>query len=376
MPVETRDDMKQESRLSRGPVRVIAGLAVVCLSIFVAVLVMEVASSFFYRVDPPRYVNQHGEEDTLYIPDEELGFRCKNNYNGYLVSPEFRTRVITNSSGYRSAREFERPANGTQRVMTFGDSFTFGYGVEYEQTYSAKIEEALNRVSPAGVEVFNFGTPAYGTMQEAIVFDRFKHLKPDVVVIGLLARDTVVEEGGNDFVDNYNFYNRKKTGATDSTAVHQYGSATRQIRKWLKQSSNLYRVFELHLGSLLRTFYTPGTGPTDLVADSRRITAQCLRNFDRSLGELRIRGIILWIPFPSSVTQSDHSVARWLRSLELQNFVVVDVVSKFKSSPMEYYFPLDGHWNAKGHALAADAVVEAIMKQRTIRIDPATQQGT
>ena len=366
MSLELRSEMKEETRLRRGPIRLLAGLAVVCASILLAVVIMEVASRYMYRVDRPRYVNQQGEEDTLYISDEELGFRCKSNYNGFLTSPEFRTRVITNSSGYRATRDFEKPANGN-RIMTFGDSFTFGYGVEYEETYSAKIEEGLSRLSTTGVEVFDFGTPAYGTLQEAIVFDRFKHLKPDLVVIGLLARDTVVEEGGNDFVDNYNFFHLKKFGAFDGDAVQQHGSATRQIRKWLKQYSNLYRIFELHLGSLLRTFYRPGAGPTDLIADSRKITAECLRNFDHSLGELGIRGIILWIPFPSSVTKSDHSVAQWLQSLELKNFDVVDVVSRFKGSAMQYYFPLDGHWNPKGHALAAEAVVEAIVKQGEIR---------
>jgi hypothetical protein len=74
------------------------------------------------------------------------------------------TRVVTNDFGLRGPTIALQKAPATYRIGVFGDSVTFGIGVDYEQTYGAVLEKMLRtHVGPGRgtVEVVNFGVPAY-----------------------------------------------------------------------------------------------------------------------------------------------------------------------------------------------------------------------
>src|SRR5262249_34766373 len=76
-------------------------------------------------------------------------------YQGYLKRDEFDTRISINSDGYRGA-ELRLKSCADVRVLTVGDSFTFGFGVNDEETFSARIGKELQDVG-LKVEVINAG---------------------------------------------------------------------------------------------------------------------------------------------------------------------------------------------------------------------------
>ena len=101
---------------------------------------------------------------------------------------------VTNSDGFRGpVRPFSRPEN-VFRVAVIGDSFAMGFGVLYEETYAARLEDWLNRQRPdrevRRYEVLNFGLS--GLEARAIV-ERFEDLAlpfgPDLVVYGYTLND-------------------------------------------------------------------------------------------------------------------------------------------------------------------------------------------
>lgn len=103
-------------------------------------------------------------------------------------------RFVTNSRGFRDAREFAyAKPEGTLRVLSLGDSHTQGYEVRQEATFSAVLERYL---AHRGVraEVINAGVSGYSTA-EALAFleNEGYRYQPDVVVLGFYA---------NDFEDN------------------------------------------------------------------------------------------------------------------------------------------------------------------------------
>ncbi|MEM1451289.1 MAG: GDSL-type esterase/lipase family protein [Planctomycetota bacterium] len=76
------------------------------------------------------------------------------------------------------------------RVVCLGDSFTFGWGVEDDETYPVQLERALDAEMDTPVEVINCGLPGYNTWQEGRVFDVLvRPMQPDVVVIGWYLND-------------------------------------------------------------------------------------------------------------------------------------------------------------------------------------------
>ena len=99
----------------------------------------------------------------------------------------------TNSRGFRTP-EFEIARTpGRRRVVTLGDSSTFGWGVEVEDAYPERLRRELaarRDLDPESVEVINLGVPGYSTFQGRVQLELVGlPLQPDVVVWSYLAND-------------------------------------------------------------------------------------------------------------------------------------------------------------------------------------------
>jgi len=117
-----------------------------------------------------------------YIDDPEVGKVLRPGFRG----SDFRKHVEINSHGMRD-REFSvKKPPGIFRILVLGDSWTFGAGVETEDSWPKRLEAILNQERGGGFEVVNTGVPGYETFNEAVVYARdrakFEH---DLVVVGL-----------------------------------------------------------------------------------------------------------------------------------------------------------------------------------------------
>ena len=105
-------------------------------------------------------------------------------------SADGRWEFFINGQGFRDTREFtyEKP-EGTLRVLVLGDSFTIGYEVGQDETYSAVLERYLRRGRP-DVEVINAGMSGSSTAEALILLEK-EGIKydPDVVVLGYYGND-------------------------------------------------------------------------------------------------------------------------------------------------------------------------------------------
>ena len=100
------------------------------------------------------------------------------------VSPDGLYRY--NSAGIRSApNEYSTsPDPGVLRIALFGDSFTEGAEVTFEDTWGYQLQTGL-RSKGINAEVLNFGVSAYGMDQAFLRWEKTgRHYLPDVVVFG------------------------------------------------------------------------------------------------------------------------------------------------------------------------------------------------
>jgi lysophospholipase L1-like esterase len=128
-----------------------------------------------------RFARQLEKDKTVVIANEDLG---------WVPRPGFaRGQAIQDQNGLRAAtteRAVDRvPAATNYRIALFGDSFTYGAEVAYEDSWCADLERQL--VLPGfQTEVLNFGVSGYG-MDQAYL--RWKHqgidFAPQLVVFGL-----------------------------------------------------------------------------------------------------------------------------------------------------------------------------------------------
>ena len=98
-------------------------------------------------------------------------------------------KIQTDSLGFRDADySVEKPA-GKKRIITLGDSFTLGWGVDFSKTFSKRLERRLvDRGYP--VEVINMGVGNYNTTMEVQLFKwKGLALDPDLVVLMFFIND-------------------------------------------------------------------------------------------------------------------------------------------------------------------------------------------
>lgn len=97
-----------------------------------------------------------------------------------------------NSLGFKD-REFTLQKTSKFRILAIGDSFTFGWGVNNEDTWCKRLEANL-RNSGLDVEILDLGKPGAGPRRYAKIAEcTVPRLKPDLVIIGMHC--------GGDFLD-------------------------------------------------------------------------------------------------------------------------------------------------------------------------------
>lgn len=100
--------------------------------------------------------------------------------------------VSTNSLGFRDLEFSVKKQPGELRILAVGDSFTFGSGVQLEDTWCQVLERLLKKDHKGPVEVINGGF-ATGSHWPPGYVDWLKSdglaLQPDMVIVGLCLND-------------------------------------------------------------------------------------------------------------------------------------------------------------------------------------------
>ena len=104
---------------------------------------------------------------------------------------EFDVVVTANNIGIRD-RDVTPKLPETYRIVALGDSFTFGWGVELEETWVKLLEQDLRNRLLTSVEVVNLGNPGAFSIQYADLLERaMTVLEPDLVIVAMLQGDDV-----------------------------------------------------------------------------------------------------------------------------------------------------------------------------------------
>ena len=119
------------------------------------------------------------ESAGLFVPDADLFWSLRPNLNATYKG----ARVTTNKLGLRSP-EAGPKGDHEFRILSLGESSTFGSGVSNDQTYTAIIPRYLQEADPGGgFTAFNAGVSAWSSFQSLKYLElRGLNLKPDLVL--------------------------------------------------------------------------------------------------------------------------------------------------------------------------------------------------
>lgn len=97
---------------------------------------------------------------------------------------------VPNALGFRAPPPAKPP--GVFRVLFVGDSWTFGTGVAWEESYPKQFEAIANRSLQGArrVEAWTLAVPGYNTVNQMAALEFFiGRLEPDAVVFNVMAND-------------------------------------------------------------------------------------------------------------------------------------------------------------------------------------------
>jgi hypothetical protein len=200
-------------------------LPVLVLSVSVAFCL--VAAEVVVRIarPQPRLVITPGG---FYMPDPPGRYRLSPGYRGRIYNrAEYDNIIRINQQGLRGEELTPKPQNGL-RVLTIGDSFVFGVGVEDTETFTARLS-SLAAQSGSQVQGLNAGIPAFGVPDaESWMRRHGVGLEPDVVIMAVFL--------GNDLVDASP--DREEILLVDG--LLKPGQSAGGIKAWLFRHSHLY----------------------------------------------------------------------------------------------------------------------------------------
>jgi lysophospholipase L1-like esterase len=118
-----------------------------------------------------------------------LDVRAVNPFNDIEVQKNVTFRLTSNADGFRT-KPFARKKPGTLRLVTVGDSSTFGWGVDPEYTWQNELEQRLARARGPAVEVLNLGISGHSSRHGIAILRHYAFdLRPDLLVISYGAND-------------------------------------------------------------------------------------------------------------------------------------------------------------------------------------------
>jgi lysophospholipase L1-like esterase len=253
--------------------------------------------------------------------------------------------------GFREKQYPVERRPGVRRIAVIGDSYTFGYGVDFAEIFSKRLEEKLNG-SGQPYEVINFGVPGYNTTLElATLRESAAQFKPDLVIVGYVLNDTEIQNRRKDTAGS-------KGGTSIINAAHLA----------LKDISMLYYFLAPKLGALAGALfnarYAVG-GTKEIIRSFEDDAPGWIESRNALLGiaeEARAIGApTLVVVFPMMVDSYPLAAAhnRITAFCREHGIAVLDLMSTLEGRKVsEMIVVLDGHPNGRMHRIFADRIYD------------------
>lgn len=258
----------------------------------------------------------------------------------------------------RSAPDTTPKAEGTTRMLFLGDSFTYGMGVDEEQSFVSIVGERLASQRGESIQVFNGGIPGSMTEHWRLLFEKMGvEYEPDVVVAVFFLRDGVEGLTTRGLIGHV----RKELRDHSRTSIVYRVSA---LYRLITAGQAQRRLSNRYLGQI-ETGYI---GPDDRTGEWQR--AQHTLLWLRERAE-RPGGRFALVVFPVlfGLDQDEYPVQAAVD--EIQDFAqrndipVLSLLPTYRHmhAPDLWVSAHDQHPNSYAHRLAAEAIVPFVAEQ-------------
>jgi hypothetical protein len=341
-----------------------------------------------------------------YQKDEFLGYTLLPNQEITRRDAAGEFTVVVNNIGFRD-RKYELVNDQSfTNIIILGDSFTFGGMVRlpYPNIFESLLKNALNYK----LQVFNFGTPGYGTVNEHGVLQQYgDNIIPSIVIVAFFL--------GNDFHDNlipldqikvingYLVYNvitwsNQKALLSDNDLIQYVNLATTKnlspyslaqlirVDKFGNQMTFIERtarqlginfpavrtIIDLIKPNLsMNSIHLFGiTNPAyyKVTEEEERITKEVLIKIKNNCQRLDAELVLVMIPENIGTYDNGHRRSALKKICSEAGIThTIDLFPLFKDSMDKYYLEYDAHFSQLGHHALADVLARYILAHNLLR---------
>ena len=312
-------------------------------------------------------------------------------------------RVVTwkiNSQGLRDNEIPYQKSADTYRIIGLGDSFTFGFHVEQEETFLHQLEQLLNdtpRLAQAmGKQRFqtvNMGVGAYGlaAVQQMLEREGLQY-QPDMIITTLFV--------GNDVGETLNEHGRSldygeldaESGEVISWIYDEAGKPLSwRARKFLGSHFHTYVFLTTRLNMLLTrlklvkveeaTIDILRISESDAVSQGWFQLKAYLRSIQETAETNNAKNLVMIVPLRHQVNEQEWALISQAYNLSQQEFELdkpqrilreflageeiayIDLLPILRGAQTDTYYQKDPHFNQAGHRISAEALFRYIEAQ-------------
>jgi hypothetical protein len=373
---------------------------------------VEISLQIFYFVSTNGSFLWQRSARPFYELDPIRGYRIKPNLSYKFNTNEFQTMVYTDDQGYRTSEAHVAvPRNKPRqrkRLLHFGNSFTFGWGLNYEETYPVLLNETLKNAGH-NVDFLNAGIPGQGPsqyfcwLQEAghvyeadlIIDMRYDDLSHGLLFADLApvtdpcsqVADYVIEDG---YIISSGFGNKEPDNKTTIEPTPLSDRLWKLIRE-LKHSAAVFYSYHAYNG-ILRVLHRTEKVATLLLPKTIILKDRYDRSVDWVVASYRkyleyaktVNGPeteVLFLYIPPSYVVHREDIPRWrglvdtkqldvllhnnqiiVQALRNDGIRIIDMTPLLAQRALQerMYYWLDAHLTAAGGRVVAEALAEEV----------------
>ena len=339
-------------------------IVTVSIILVVSLLITQLIGEVIVRIIAPQPLNP-----SLYQFDNYFGFSLGSNFSGRSKNFDYDVNFFTNEYGLRSDNTGSNN-NMDHNILVVGDSYSFGTGVEFQESYPVLLLSKLNELGLINEnDLLNTGIPAWGTSQELLMFEKILKTNEPGLVIWQICE--------NDFDNNIQYGLHKIIG--DSLHYFNPKPSTRdKIRRYtrfipfydyLVENSHLINLYRRSLILLIR-------GGLSMQIDENLDKEKFNFNnhderwllmkkiLDKVIHKIEIQDIeFLPIFIPSGgnkIQRTGHNPLVDLMFSYFNQQSIKFINFNYLGFDKSLRFSSDGHWKPLAHKIAADSLTNYI----------------
>jgi hypothetical protein len=361
----------------------------VCISLGLSLL----AAEYILAWNQQRIQSSEVMEPGLIRYDAQIGWRLNANWQGRHSHYDYEAHYSTNAYGFRGDVNLVKKPADTERLALLGDSFTFGLGVNDDETFAV----GLSRLDQ-GREYLNLGFPGYSTDQEYLYIEQFHrtfnidhivliiYLGNDLLDIALdypLQADNAkpyfsLNARSELMLENTPVPRDKKPAALRSRNISSivFAEALAEFQSPVSKLVNSSHIVKMIVPEpstdrivleriMAERLITQGDLMKALIDQFSVFSTE--NNMAFSIAVLPGRS---FVEFPDSNAAAFQEYARTMieQHTTKQEIIFMDVATSLRNlwdnvGGSNWYYPHEGHFTAKGHAIVAKILLEKLEEE-------------